>query len=113
MDLDSDMLYDNSDSSSTSSEEAELQASRRHTYAACLVMALSSAVERISAGWFDKWAYHTSALSGGAWVMELLTGHPDRIYTELGVRLHVFEALIDALRALGLEDSREVNWRNN
>ena len=108
MDPDNDNDNDNSDSSSIFSEEAEVQVSRRRTYAALLVMALSSAVKSIVAGWFDKQAYHTSVLSGEAWVMELLTGHPDRIYTELGVRIHVFEALIDALRALGLEDSREV-----
>ena len=108
MDPDNDNDNDNSDSSSIFSEEAEAQVSRRCTYAALLVMALSSAVKSIVAGWFDKQAYHTSVLSGEAWVMELLTGHPDRIYTELGVRIHVFEALIDALRALGLEDSREV-----
>jgi len=108
MDSDNDNDNDNSDSSSIFSEEAEAQVSRRRTYAALLVMALSSAVKSIVAGWFDKQAYHTSALSGEAWVMELLTSHPDRIYTELGVRIHVFEALIDALRALGLEDSREV-----
>ena len=40
--------------------------------------------------------------------MELLTGHPDRIRTELGVRLHVFEALIDALRSMGYGDSCSV-----
>lgn len=33
--------------------------------------------------------YHTSALSGIAWVHELLNGHPDRIKNELGVRKHV------------------------
>ena len=42
-------------------------------------------------------AYHTSALTGEAWVMELLSGHPEHIQTELGVHLHVFVALIAEL----------------
>jgi hypothetical protein len=42
-------------------------------------------------------AYHTSALTGVAWVMELLSGHPECIRTELGVHLHVFSAPISDL----------------
>jgi hypothetical protein len=53
-----------------------------------------------------KQDYHTSALSGYAWTQELIRGHPDRIHTELGVRLHVFFALLVELRLAGLEDSR-------
>ncbi|KAK0440668.1 uncharacterized protein EV420DRAFT_1279104 [Desarmillaria tabescens] len=34
--------------------------------------------------------YHTSALSGAAWVNELVHGHPERIRMELGMHLHVF-----------------------
>ncbi|KAJ7735745.1 hypothetical protein B0H16DRAFT_1326991 [Mycena metata] len=41
-----------------------------------------------------KQKYHTSALSGQAWVDELILGHPDRIHCELGMRLHVFIALL-------------------
>ncbi|KAJ6535882.1 hypothetical protein B0H10DRAFT_1858515 [Mycena sp. CBHHK59/15] len=37
---------------------------------------------------------HTSALSGCAWLNELLVGHPDRIYIALGMRQHVFLALV-------------------
>lgn len=56
-----------------------------------------------------KQAYHTSALTGPTWVNELIHGHPDRIWTELGVRLHVFVAFVTEFRLLcGLEDSREV-----
>lgn len=48
--------------------------------------------------------YHTSKLTGAAWVDELLDGHPDR--TELGVRLHVFLMLEQELRiTCGVEDS--------
>ncbi|KIK35757.1 hypothetical protein CY34DRAFT_30841, partial [Suillus luteus UH-Slu-Lm8-n1] len=49
--------------------------------------------------------YHTSALTGHAWVCELLTGHPDRIKHNLGVNLEVFEALVQILQANGFEQS--------
>lgn len=55
-----------------------------------------------------KQPYHTSALSGQAWVEELIVGHPNRIKTELGLRLHVFFALIAELRACGLTDSKHI-----
>ncbi|KAF9219216.1 hypothetical protein BS17DRAFT_681695, partial [Gyrodon lividus] len=35
--------------------------------------------------------YHTSILSGEAWVYELILGHPDRIRHNIGVSLDVFE----------------------
>jgi hypothetical protein len=47
---------------------------------------------------YDKTPYHTSALTGEAWVQELLTGHPERIRNELGVHKEVFEELIRSLR---------------
>src|ERR1700678_1185428 len=49
--------------------------------------------------------YHTSILTGQAWVLELLTGHPERIRCELGVHRHVFIALISELREMGLQNS--------
>ncbi|CAA7262418.1 unnamed protein product [Cyclocybe aegerita] len=36
-----------------------------------------------------KQPYHTSALTGQAWVDELINGHPDRIFNKLGMRLHI------------------------
>jgi hypothetical protein len=45
-----------------------------------------------------KQDYHTSALTGEAWVNELIYGHPDRIWIELGMRVHVFLALVAELR---------------
>lgn len=44
--------------------------------------------------------YHTSALSGAAWVNELIHGHPDRIFSELGMRLHVFTMFCANLQLL-------------
>ena len=51
--------------------------------------------------------YHTSALSEQAWVEELMNGHPDRIFHELGMRLHVFLSFTANLRLLcGFDTSR-------
>jgi hypothetical protein len=55
-----------------------------------------------------KEPYHTSILSGYAWVQELLNGHPERIRTELGVHKEVFCALIEELRLMGHEDTKYV-----
>ncbi|KAJ3742751.1 hypothetical protein EV360DRAFT_57745, partial [Lentinula raphanica] len=38
----------------------------------------------------------------------LIHGHPDRIRNELGVHLHVYIALVEQLRSLGLKDSRYI-----
>ena len=57
---------------------------------------------------YDKTPYHTSALTGAAWVCELLKGHPERIRNELGVHKHVFHALIKSLQSAGYTSSRYV-----
>ncbi|THU78486.1 hypothetical protein K435DRAFT_699940, partial [Dendrothele bispora CBS 962.96] len=36
----------------------------------------------------------------------VIYGHPRRIYTELGVRLHVFICLVITLRQMGYTDSQ-------
>lgn len=53
--------------------------------------------------------YHTSALSGEGWVLELLAGHPGRIRCELGVNLHIFNDLVNTLRQYGYTNSRYVS----
>ena len=57
---------------------------------------------------YDKTPYHTSALSGHAWVLELLEGHPKRIRCELGLHKHVFQALIEELSTIGLKSSQNI-----
>jgi hypothetical protein len=57
---------------------------------------------------YDKTPYHTSALSGVAWVCELLEGHPERIRNELGVHKHVFHQLIRELQKAGYNSSRNI-----
>jgi len=52
--------------------------------------------------------YHTSILSGYHWVSELLSGHPDHIRCELGVRKETFIQLVTELRKMGFKDSKFV-----
>ena len=47
-----------------------------------------------------------SLLTGEEWVWELICGHPNWIYTELGVHLYVFVMLVIELRGMGYGDSR-------
>ena len=53
--------------------------------------------------------YHTSALTGAEWVVELLNGHPERIRNELGVHRSTFIILVKALELAGIESSRHVS----
>lgn len=53
--------------------------------------------------------YHTSVLTGDAWVVELLIGHPERIRCELGVHRQVFIELVSVLRQMGHSNSRLVS----
>jgi hypothetical protein len=41
-----------------------------------------------------KEPYHTFALTGEAWVLELLASHLEHICCKLGVHRHIFNALI-------------------
>ncbi len=56
----------------------------------------------------DCTPYHTSILSGEAWVQELLTGHPMRIRNELGVYRQTFFTLVQTLQDIGIRSSRYV-----
>jgi len=76
--------------------------------AAYAVHAVGLALTLYATPLYWKQDYHTSRLSGAEWVDELIKGHPDRIWTELGMRLHVFLALVHELRLLGLKDGRIV-----
>ena len=55
--------------------------------------------------------YHTSILTGEGWVMELLSGHPDRICCELGVSHDVFAGLILALWEMGHGNSKYLSLK--
>lgn len=58
---------------------------------------------------YAKVPYHTSILTGEGWVLELLDGHPERMHTELGVRVPVFRKLVLELREVGLGPSKHVS----
>jgi hypothetical protein len=73
-----------------------------------MVSSIVAAAMEVASGLYDKQAYHTSLLSGYAWVLELLNGHPGRIRCELGVSHHVFNLLLANLRHMGYKNSRHV-----
>ena len=53
--------------------------------------------------------YHTSILTRQGWVMELLEGHPERIWNELGVHKTVFRILVAELQNAGYHATRNVS----
>ena len=58
--------------------------------------------------YYMKEPYHTSILSGYAWLQEMLHGHPEHICTEFGVHKEVFHALIRELQSMGHGDTKYV-----
>jgi hypothetical protein len=60
---------------------------------------------------YAKTPYHTSALSGQDWVLELINGHPECICCELGVHKHVFRALVAYLENIGHTHSQLVTLK--
>jgi hypothetical protein len=72
--------------------------------AACVILIVSDLQPRLF-----KQPYHTSALTGEAWVLELLAGHPERIRCELGVHRHVFDQLVSKLQVTGHQGSKYVS----
>jgi hypothetical protein len=80
-------------------------------YAALIVSIVVSATAELLQSFklYVREPYHTSALSGEAWVLELLCGHPNRIRTELGMSVEVFSKLVQELRDIGYQNSRNVS----
>jgi len=76
--------------------------------AATAAIGAAIAVLNYIQAYYDKTPYHNSALTGATWVVELLTGHPERICHELGVHKHVFRALIAALQDARYMHSKHV-----
>jgi hypothetical protein len=103
--------HDTSSSISTTSSaefEAAAARSRRRRTMMLTVLAITTEAMELASRMYEKQAYHTSVLSGHAWVLELLNGHPDRIRCELGVSHDVFDLLLSDLRGMGYKDSRHV-----
>jgi hypothetical protein len=74
---------------------------------AAAVVVIQAAIEVITPV-IDRTPYHTSILSGEAWVQELLTGHKMRIRNELGVYRQTFSTLVQTLQDIGIRSSRHV-----
>ncbi|KAJ3781030.1 hypothetical protein GGU10DRAFT_252330, partial [Lentinula aff. detonsa] len=53
---------------------------------------------------YCKEPMHDSALSGHAWLNELLVGHPSVFHICFGMNKHVFLALVIQLRLLGYDE---------
>lgn len=90
---------------------SDLRAARRQLLiqaAAVVIHSAAAATAIYASTLLDRTDYHTSALTGEAWVQELLHGHPERMKTELGMRVPVFKALVAALRASGQGDGRRI-----
>ena len=67
---------------------------------------------QIYASRFDKTPLHTSSLTGDQWIQELIDGHEERFYNEMGMRDTVFHQLLELLmREGGLRDTRYVTAR--
>ena len=82
-----------------------------HTILATITLQLSlllPTLMRLMFRYHMKEPYHTSILSGYAWVQELLNGHPECIRTEFGVHKEVFRSLIEELQSMGHGDTRYV-----
>jgi hypothetical protein len=92
-------------------DRAQIRRHLHHTIIAAVTLQLSLLLPtllRLIFRYHMKEPYHTSILSGYAWVQELLHGHPERIRTELGVHKEVFLALVEELRSMGHGDTRNV-----
>ena len=92
-------------------DHAQIRMNLLHTIFAAITLQLSLLLPTLMHLVFRyhmKEPYHTSILSGYAWVQELLHGHPKRIRTELGVHKEVFLALVEELQSMGHEDTKNV-----
>jgi hypothetical protein len=105
------MWTDNGEYEYDTDEEDELEDEEDLAMLAAAAAAIATALSIInySNTYYDKTPYHDSALSGAAWVCELLKGHPERIRTELGVHKHIFPALITSLKNAGYRRSKFVS----
>src|ERR1700734_1778224 len=88
---------------------ARTRMQRIQRYAALFISIILTATAILVDSLFIREPYHTSILTGEGWVMELLSGHRNRIRCELGVSHDVFAALISELRDMGHGNSKYVS----
>jgi hypothetical protein len=93
--------------------EQKLQLIRLIGVAAFIIMyTMIECMDILYASRFDKTPLHTSRLTGDQWVQELIDGHEERFYNEMGMRDIVFQQLLELLeREGGLRDTRYVTAR--
>ena len=105
------IMYSSNDSSSSSVED-----DHRHLHLKYMKLIAATTVANIvttaaiicTEPLYNKIPYHDSALTGAAWVRELLNGHPECIHNELGVHKNVFNTLIKELELAGYVSSKHV-----
>ena len=68
-------------------EQRQLLRQRIAKYVTLIVSIMLTAVASLLESGYICDPYHTSALTGKAWVVELLSGHPEHMQTALGVNL--------------------------
>ena len=78
-------------------------------YAILFLSIIMTATAAVLQSLVTREPYHTLILTGEGWVMELLSGHPDRIRCELGVSHKVFSDLIAELQEMGYGNSKYVS----
>jgi len=88
---------------------ADQQHFRAIQMAGVFIQALVTGAVAFAEPLYAKIPYHTSILTGEGWVLELLNGHPERMHTELGVRVPMFCQLVLELQELGLGPSKHVS----
>ena len=74
-----------------------------------VVNTIIAAIVAFTTPLYDKQAYHTSALSGAGWVLELLEGHLECIHCELVVHNHVFCFLVSYLQVIQEQHSHGIS----
>jgi hypothetical protein len=90
--------------------EAQMQHDRRHKIVVIIITIVVAQVTHLYHLLFlsrtERIPYHTSILTGQAWVYELISGHPDRIRHNFGVDLQIFDELLAVLNRHGFVQSR-------
>src|SRR5215472_5800093 len=79
-----------------------------HQFIRLLVILILTSLIKLLNSLYNHHPKYTSILTGHAWVLELLVGHPDHIQTSLGINQEVFLHLVSTLHDMGLSDSRHV-----
>ena len=85
----------------------DLHVRRQHLVA--LLCIIITEILRCSTTLFTKQLcipHHTSILTGKAWVLELMNGHPDHMKINFGVSLDIFSVLVQVLEHNGITESR-------